>query len=196
MKPRSAIITPLSSEQQELVINETNNCITLANTLFNIKAKTIDINFNLKGRSAGMYRIKRNRRIFFSHCKREIRYNPYIFSKYFDDNFRTTIPHEVAHYVSDIIYGLKNIKPHGEEWKNIMQAFGVDASVTANYNLSGIPLKSRTLFSYQCNCREHQLGIIRHNRIKNNQNQYSCKSCKQVLRFKPKDTELTYGSSP
>ena len=189
-------ITPLSGEQQQRVIDETNNYIAQANKLFNIKAKNIDIQFNLKGRSAGMYRIKRNRKIFFSHCKREIRYNPYIFSKYFDDSFKTTIPHEVAHYISDIMHDLKNIKPHGNEWKAIMQAFGVDASVTASYDLSGIPLNNRTLFSYQCDCREHQLGIIRHNRIKNNQNQYFCKSCKQVLYIKPKDNETIYGSSP
>ena len=187
MKPASSIITPLSSEQQQRVIDETNSCILRANKLFNIKAKPIDIKFNLKGRATGMYRIKQKRKFLLTHCEKEIRYNPYVFSKYFDDSFKTTIPHEVAHYISDIIYGLKNIKPHGKEWQAIMQSFGANAAVTANYDLRGIPLKNRSKFTYHCSCREHQLGIIRHNRIKNKHSQYFCKTCKQVLQQRVKD---------
>jgi SprT protein len=167
------IITPLSSEQQQQVVDQTHIYIKQASDLFNLKNKPVEITFTLKGRATGMYRI--------SCYKREIRYNPYIFSKYFEDNFNTTIPHEVAHYASDIIYGLKNIKPHGKEWKLIMRAFGADSTVTANYDLSGIPLKKQTLYTYQCSCREHQLSSIRHNRIKKNRGQYYCRLCKQKL---------------
>ncbi len=181
MNRSTATIQTLTADQQQQVIKQTHQYIKQAIQLFDIKNTAIEIVFNLKGRSAGMYRVKRN--IF--HRKREIRYNPYIFSKYFDDNFKTTIPHEVAHYVTDIIYGLNNIKPHGKEWKAIMQAFGADAAVTANYDLTGIPLQNRAVFSYHCSCREYQLGAIRHNRIKNKRGQYYCNSCKQVLRFKP-----------
>jgi SprT protein len=131
-----------------------------------------------------MYRVKQHNNLFIGHQKREIRYNPYIFSKYFEDNFNTTIPHEVAHYISDIVYGLKNIRPHGKEWKKIMQAFGADASVTATYDLSGIPLKKQTYFTYQCDCREHQLSSIRHNKIKEHRYQYFCNVCKQVIQYK------------
>ena len=180
MSSQPSVITPLSHEQQQLVIEETQAYIKQATTLFNIKHTAVDIVFNLKGRAAGMYRVQRK----IIHHKREIRYNPFIFSKYFDDNFKTTIPHEVAHYVSDLIYGLRTIKPHGKEWKEIMQAFGADAAVTANYDLSGIPQKNRTLYTYLCSCREHQIGAIRHNRIKQQQRKYICNSCKQTLHFK------------
>lgn len=183
MEQPQAIIQPLSADQQKHVIIETQRYIEQAIQLFGVKNTPVEIIFNLKGRSAGMYRVQRN---IFRH-KREIRYNPYIFSKYFDDNFKTTIPHEVAHYVSDMIYGLHNIRPHGKEWKTIMQAFDANAAVTANYDLTGIPLKNRTLFTYQCSCREHQLGTTRHNRIKKNRGKYYCKSCKQILHFKPQD---------
>ena len=185
MNPSPAIVQVLNTEQQQQVIDQTHRYINQAKQLFDIKSPAIEIVFNLKGRSAGMYRVKRN--IF--HHRREIRYNPYIFSKYFDDNFKTTIPHEVAHYVSDIIYGLKNIRPHGKEWKAIMHAFGADDAVTANYDLTGIPLQNRAMFNYHCSCREHQLSAIRHNRIKNKRGQYYCNSCKQVLRFKPQNTK-------
>jgi len=67
------------------------------------------------------------------------------------------------------------------EWKEIMQAFSADAAVTANYDLSGIPQRNRTLYTYHCACREHQIGVIRHNRIKNQHNKYICNSCKQTI---------------
>ncbi len=184
MNQAIAIIPPLSSEQQQLVIEQTHLYIEQAVDLFNIKNNDIEINFNLRGRSAGMYRVSRQKGWHFVQLKREIRYNSFIFSKYFDDNFSTTIPHEVAHYISDILYGLKNIKPHGNEWKTIMQAFGANAAVTADYDLSGIPLKKQSLYTYHCQCREHQLSAIRHNKIKKRHYRYYCNFCKQALQFK------------
>jgi SprT protein len=171
------LIKPLSDEQQQLVIAHTHHYIEQASRLFDIKRKAVEINFNLKGRSAGMYRTRGR----FGKVKREIRYNTFIFSKYFDDNLKTTVPHEVAHYVSDIAYGLKNIKPHGVEWKNIMAAFDADASVTADYDLSGIPLRRKRTYTYACQCREHELGPVRHKRISSRRNQYYCSYCNQVL---------------
>jgi len=184
MHQPAAIITPLSNERQQRVIEQTRFWIKQACDLFNLKGKTVAITFDLKGRSAGMYRIKYSRGRILMRQHREIRYNPYIFSKYFEDNYATTIPHEVAHYVTDIIYGLKNIKPHGREWKAVMHAFAADASVTADYDLSGIPLKKQSLFTYQCDCREHQLSSIRHNKIRNRRYQYYCNFCKQRLQYK------------
>ena len=180
----TAIIQPLSTEQQQQVIEKTHVYIGQAVDLFNIKNKTVEISFNLKGRSAGMYRVSRHKGWHFTQAKREIRYNSFIFSKYFDDNFNTTIPHEVAHYISDMLYGLKNIKPHGKEWKAIMQTFGANAAVTADYDLSGIPLKKQSLYTYQCSCREHQLSAIRHNKIKQRRYKYYCNNCKQALNYK------------
>lgn len=184
MKQALATIQPLSSGQQQQVIDQTHFYIEQATSLFNLNNKPVDITFNLKGRSAGMYRVRHHA----GHYTREIRYNSLIFSKYFDKNFASTIPHEVAHYVSDIMYGLKNIKPHGREWKALMQAFGADASVTASYDLSGIPLKKRTLYTYQCSCREHQLSSIRHNKINKRRYQYYCNHCKQALYYKQQST--------
>lgn len=184
MNQQVSFITPLSDIQKKIVIDETKRFIKKADNLFDLKEKNIDITFNLKGRAAGMYRIKMHRKFMFMHQKKEIRYNPYIFAKYFADNYASTIPHEVAHYITDRLYGLSNIKPHGQEWKAVMQAFDADPSVTANYDLSGIPLKQQTLFNYQCDCRDHQLTSVRHNKIIKRRYQYFCKICKQPLSLK------------
>lgn len=179
MEDLSHPVQPITAEQQRQITDQTNNYIEQASALFDIKIKPVEITFNLKGRAAGMYRVSR--------YKREIRYNSHIFSKYYEDNFNITIPHEVAHYITDIIYGLRNIKPHGKEWKAVMHEFGANATVTANYDLSGIPLKKQKLFTYECDCQEHQLGSIRHNRIKRNRGQYYCTHCKQSLCFKDQE---------
>ena len=177
-------VLPLSAEQQQKVAIKTRVYIEQATELFTFKDKPVAISFDLKGRCSGMYRIRYAKGRIFIRQQREIRYNPYIFSKYFEDNYATTIPHEVAHYVTDVIYGLKNIKPHGREWKAVMHAFGADASVTGSYDLSGIPLKKQSLFTYQCDCREHQLTSIRHNKITKRRYKYYCNACKQTLRLK------------
>jgi SprT protein len=182
------MIQPLSAAQQKQVIEETHAYIEQAVSLFDFNNKKVDINFNLKGRAAGMYRVSRRHGWPLTRTKREIRYNGLIFSKFFEDNINSTIPHEVAHYISDVIYGLNNIKPHGKEWKKIMLAFGADAAVTATYDLSGIPLKKQSLHTYQCHCREHQLTATRHNKINKHRYQYYCKSCKQVLEYKQAKT--------
>jgi SprT protein len=177
VRQSAVIILPLSAEKQQQVIEQTRAYIQQARQLFDIKNTAIDIVFNLKGRAAGMYRVKQN----LLCQKREIRYNPYLFAKYFDDNLNTTVPHEVAHFISDIIYGLRNIKPHGREWKEIMLAFDAEPAVTASYDLTGIPQKNLNFFTYQCGCGDRQLSSIRHNRIQKQRYQYYCKVCRQTL---------------
>ncbi len=182
MNNPALIIQPLTAEQQQQVREHTQRYIKQAIEYFDLKEKTVEINFNIKGRTSGMYRVSQR----FTRCKREIRYNPYIFSKFFEDSYETTVPHEVAHFITDIMFGLKNIKPHGKEWKAVMQVFGANATVTSNYDLTGIPVKKQSLFTYQCCCREHQLSSVRHNKIIKRRYQYYCNTCKQRLKIKKK----------
>jgi len=179
----SSAIEPLDQDRQQQVIEHTWHHIRLARQLFSIKTPNIDIRFDLSGRSAGMYRVTGSGHKIFGSKRREIRYNPHIFAKYFHDNYNTTVPHEVAHYVSDLIYGLKNIRPHGREWKAIMQAFGADDSVTADYDLAGIPQRRQTYHAYRCACRQHQLSATRHNRIRRRRGRYYCQHCRQLLKI-------------
>ena len=179
---KSTVVEPLDPHRQQQVIEHTHHYISLAAQLFAIDTPGIDIRFDLRGRSAGMYRVTGSGRGIFAGKQRLIRYNSHIFSKYFQDNYNTTVPHEVAHYVSDLIYGLKNIRPHGREWKAIMQAFGADDTVTANYDLEGIPQRRQTYHAYRCACRQHQLSTTRHNRIRKRRGHYLCRYCQQPLK--------------
>ncbi len=166
-------IDPISNEQQTCVTRQAQHYLARAAVLFDTHFETIPILFDLKGRSAGMYRVKNK-----VAC---IRFNPYLFSKYFDDNLRNTVPHEIAHYVTDVIYGLGNIRPHGKEWRYVMDKLGTEPRVTADYNLTGIPQRQSRTFRYHCACTEHSLGIRRHKKIVTGRARYYCKTCKNQL---------------
>jgi SprT protein len=166
-------ISPLSPDQRKLVIARTADYIRRAERIFTRRFEVIPVSFDLRGRSAGMYRVKGNRG--------QIRYNPFIFAKYFEDNLAATVPHEVAHYITDAVHGLKNIRPHGLEWKQLMRQFGADESRTCNYDLSGIPLRTTRRHAYTCGCSTYQLTSIRHNRVLRGAARYYCRICRNEL---------------
>jgi SprT protein len=160
---------------RRLVVEQTASRIEQASDLFARNFSVIPVLFDLRGRAAGMYRVR--------NAERVIRYNPFIFERYFEDNLAQTVPHEVAHYVADIVYGFRNIRPHGPEWKQIMQFFGADTRATSQYNLDGLPVRRYRQFQYRCRCREHALTSRRHNRIERNEVRYFCNHCGGRLRF-------------
>lgn len=163
----------ISDAQQLQVIRNTNDCITRVAAYFGRVFDEIPVYFDLRGKAAGMYRVTEG-----EPC---IRYNPYIFAKYFDDNLIQTVPHEVSHYVTDLMYGFRNIRPHGSEWKEIMRFFGASTRATCSYDLDGLPVRKQKYFSYKCQCSAHQLSSRRHGKVARRQMQYFCKKCGSLL---------------
>jgi SprT protein len=168
------LVTPINAEQQKLVVDRTLDFIRRAEDLLQHKFVPLPVLFDLKGRASGMYRVRGKQRV--------IRYNPWIFASHFEDCLATTVPHEVAHYVTDHLFGLRNIRPHGREWQAVMHGFDADASVTANYSLAGIPQRQSRKFSYLCACDTHLLGLQRHRRFQAGQMSYRCRRCGETLR--------------
>lgn len=166
---------PIDKTQQEQVVTATRSCIQHAEQLLECELPFLPVAFDLKGRAAGMYRVRNE--------QRQIRYNPYIFGKYFEDNLVNTVPHEVAHYVTDMLYGLRNVRPHGTEWQAVMHKLGAEPSVTCHYDLEGIPLKRQRRFSYRCDCSEHAISTVRHNRVQRGLGNYVCRRCRKPLVF-------------
>jgi len=167
-------IEPINNRRQQQVRLKTNEYIHQAGRLYNHNLSMIPVLFDLKGRAAGMYRVQNRSRV--------IRYNPYIFAKYFDDNVATTIPHEVAHYIVDILYGASRVRPHGAEWQEVMLSLGAEPRATGNYDLSGIPIRRQQRHAYQCACTMHHISTARHNKILRGKAHYYCRSCRSPLR--------------
>ena len=171
----SELITPITAQQRQLVVNATYQCIDLASTRLQQVFANIPVVFDLKGRAAGMYRSYQG--------TQEIRYNPWLFAKYFDDNVQNTIPHEVAHYLSDVLHGLRNIRPHGRQWCELMHSLGALPSRKHTYDLSGIPQRNLRRYAYRCACRGYELSRQRHLRITRGQGFYLCRQCETNLLY-------------
>lgn len=163
----------LSEIQQNEVIDKTRYYIDLANQLLNQDVPYIDVKFNLRGKASGMFVVN------YGECW--IRYNQIIFSRFFDHAVIHTVAHEVAHYIVHMMWGIRNVKPHGHEWVRIMDLFSLPAEVTGRYDISNLPLKKQQRHLYGCACMQHSLSTTRHNKISRKQAVYSCKKCEKTL---------------
>ena len=172
---QSVPVSPIGEQRQQQVCAATEACLRRAGEICRYPFPAIEISFDLNGRAAGMYRVRQGRR-----C---IRYNPYILTRYFNEGLAETVPHEVAHYATDVLFGLGNIRPHGLEWQALMHALGATPRATARYDLTGIPVRRQRRFSYRCGCTIHQLSSQRHNRIHRGSAAYICRRCKVPLVF-------------
>ena len=170
---KNTVIEPINSQCKQQVRTATGEFIRRASQIYTHELPMIPILFDLKGRAAGMYKVHNRDRV--------IRYNPYLFAKYFDDNITTTVPHEVAHYVVDILYGAHRVRPHGAEWQQVMLTLGAEPTVTGQYDLSGIPTRRQQRHRYRCACTKHNIRTARHNKILRGKAHYYCRSCKSKL---------------
>jgi len=159
----------LDVQGQQRVRRETLACLQRAEHLFSLGHRPIPVLFDLAGRAAGMYRVRRREAV--------IRYNPYIFARHFDHGLQTTVPHEVAHYITDRLYGIARVRPHGREWRAVMQALGAAAQATCRLDLDGLPLRRQRRFRYRCACSTHELSACRHNRVDSGRARYYCRTC-------------------
>jgi SprT protein len=174
------LIEPIGAAQRERVCRRTETCIDRAGRAYGRRFAPIPVHFDLKGRAAGMYRVDAG--------ARRIRYNPYLFAKYFEDNLAVTVPHEVAHYVVDMLYGLRRVRAHGPEWREVMAVLGANPRVTCDYDLDGVPQRRQRRHPYACDCRRHLITTRRRNAIERKKARYQCKYCGTPLRPEPAAT--------
>ena len=139
---------------------------------YRVPTPEAEIRFDLRGKSAGQAR-------FPARGQPVIRYNPQLLVENGERFLSRTLPHEVAHIIAHRLFG-QDIRPHGAEWQAIMQMFGADSNRCHDYDTSRAGTRRLTRYAYHCNCREHALTSIRHNRILAGQ-VYYCRSCGKAL---------------
>lgn len=172
-------VQPIDNVARERVLVATTDWVEQAAVLYRRQIAMPAVQFDLIGRAAGMYRVD---------CRgRVIRYNPYLFAKYFDENLAVTVPHEVAHHVVHMLHGSCRVCPHGPEWRSVMQAFGVDAACRTEFDMTGIPQRRQRRFNYRCRCRDHSLSARAHNRRGGGGVAYLCRFCGEPLEPVPRD---------
>ena len=115
--------------------------------------------------------------------------------------FNVTIPHEVAHWVSDCVHGYDftpkgKARHHGPRWKSVMiGCFNLPPERCHNMSLANVKTRVVRQWEYKCECRTWKLNTYKHNKdIKrramkdrygnvHNKGRYSCPDCKTNLNF-------------
>ena len=160
------------TNMKDKIQHEVDRLLDYAEQLYSTKIPRPSLRFDLKGQTAGQ-----------SHySKRYLRFNLTAATRYPEKYFKTTLPHEVCHYVASHLYPYK--KPsHGTEWKMVSSALcGCIFDRCHTYDLP--PARVTIKFSYQCPCKKvFKVGKVRHNRIMSNPRAYWCPSCRGFLTF-------------
>jgi len=171
------VVQPIGNLEQQQVRESTEDYIRRAESIFSRRYDRVPVLFDLQGGTAGMFKIIGKRRL--------IRYNPWIFAKYFEENLQGTVPHEVAHFIVHETYPRRGVKPHGPEWRDLMFRFGADPTVTFDLDLEGVPQRSQKTHRYHCGCQVHEVSTTRHNRVQRRRTKYHCVTCDGTLVYLP-----------
>lgn len=170
-------VQPIVGSERCQVELATEEYIVRAERYFGRRFDRVPVLFDLQGRAAGMFKTIGKRRL--------IRYNPWIFAKYFEENLGDTVPHEVAHFIVHEVYPRRGVKPHGAEWQDLMAHFGADPGVTFDLDLEGVPQRSQKTHRYHCGCQVHDVSTTRHNRVQRRRMSYHCLACDGSLVYMP-----------
>ncbi|MCG9695619.1 SprT family zinc-dependent metalloprotease [Shewanella sp. Isolate11] len=163
----SSIATVPATDNQSAVIKRVESCYLQAEQQLNRRFSRPEVNFKLRGKSAGTAHLQLNKLRFNATLLEE---NPQAF-------LDQVVAHEICHLLAHQLFG--RVKPHGKEWQSLMvNIFGLRPDTTHNLDISSVEGKT---FTYYCNCGPVHLTIRRHNKIRRQQTQYRCRRCKQTL---------------
>lgn len=136
VKPVVQLLTPELRKKIEVKIQE---CLTIAEARYEQKFEMPEVRYDIKNTDGGtatfqQWLIRLNLILCFENEAHFI---------------ATTVPHEVAHLIARRVYHAKiaatgkKMRPHGPEWKEVMDLFKVPAKVTHSYDCTSIAKKPR-----------------------------------------------------
>ncbi|WP_299491153.1 SprT family zinc-dependent metalloprotease [uncultured Shewanella sp.] len=163
LMPVTHNITPL----QQTLIKKVEICYQAAESQLELHFARPTIGFKLRGKCAGMAHLQHN----------HLRFNPTLLANNSQAFLTEVVPHEVCHLLVYHIFG--RVKPHGKEWKNMMQyVFNLSPRTTHDFDTTDA---TGPQFRYQCHCGTINLSLRRHNKIIRGQTQYRCRRCNTQL---------------
>ncbi|MEM0909769.1 MAG: SprT family zinc-dependent metalloprotease [Pseudomonadota bacterium] len=127
------------------------------------------LSFNQRGMVAGAALLNKN----------HIRLNASLLEKHPTYFYNQVIPHELAHLA--VYYHFGRVKPHGKEWKTVM----TKVYALPPHRCHNLPAEDTSIrtFPYQCDCRQIQLSIRRHNKVIRGKATYTCNTCGTPLTY-------------
>ena len=136
----------------------------------------VPIDFSLKGGCAGQAVHRR-----FDGKPIKLRFNLELAARHPEEFLDRTVPHECAHVLQ--FQRNPNSKPHGSEWDFFCRLLtGSTMPRCHSYNTTEIKQTRKVQrIKYVCDCGEHNVSSIVHNRIMNGRT-YHCLKCKTDIR--------------
>ncbi|WOT05595.1 SprT family zinc-dependent metalloprotease [Shewanella youngdeokensis] len=157
---------------QQSVATQVERCYQMAETKMARPFPRPEINFKLRGKSAGTAHLQLNK----------LRFNPLLLADNHQAFIDDVVPHEICHLLSFQLYG--RVKPHGAEWQYLMRhLYGCQPRTTHSFNVQAVQGKT---FEYHCGCSIVNLSIRRHNKVVRGDAQYRCRKCGQDLHYNSK----------
>lgn len=155
------------TDNQAQILSQVDLCYQHAEHQLQRRFPRPEVNFKLRGKSAGTAHLQLNKLRFNAVLLEE---NPEIF-------LTQVVPHEICHLLAHQLYG--RVKPHGIEWQTLMTTlFKLTPSTTHSLDTRSVQGKT---FAYRCDCGPVSLSVRRHNKVVREQTRYRCRRCKQTL---------------
>ncbi|MDB2386083.1 SprT family zinc-dependent metalloprotease [Shewanella sp.] len=156
-----------SDPLQQSIVEQIERCYQLAATALSQSFPRPEVNFKLRGKSAGTAHLQLNK----------LRFNPLLLQDNPQAFIDEVVPHEICHLLAFQLYG--KVKPHGVEWQTLMlHIFQCQPRTTHHFNTQSVEGKT---FEYFCHCGCVHLSIRRHNKVVRGDSQYRCRQCGQNL---------------
>ncbi|QYJ88119.1 SprT family zinc-dependent metalloprotease [Shewanella mesophila] len=158
---------PPKTDNQAHILRSVESCYRLAEQQLNRSFPRPEVNFKLRGKSAGTAHLQLNK----------LRFNATLLEENAAEFVAQVVPHEICHLLAYQLYG--RVKPHGKEWQSLMiKLYQLRPSTTHNLDISSVEGKT---YGYRCDCGPVNLSVRRHNKILRQQTQYRCRRCSQTL---------------
>ena len=164
---KKTVSQEVQNSDQQAIVEAVEDCYLLAERQLNRRFPRPEINFKLRGKSAGTAHLQLNK----------LRFNPILLEENLQEFIQQVVPHEICHLLAYQLYG--RVKPHGKEWQALMvNLYGLIPSTTHSLNTDSVASKT---FDYQCRCGVVALSVRRHNKVQRQQTLYRCRRCNETL---------------
>lgn len=176
----------VTAEMKAKVEAKLRECITIAERTYNTTIKFPTVRYDLRGTTAG----------WAHYSTWSVNFNAVLMVENFESFLENTVPHEIAHLITDQVYPEAHKRgaptmtrngvfrrgkrsPHGAEWQSVMRVLGCEPRRTHDYDTSNARIRERKSYTYKCNgCgAEMQLGPKRHAREQSSPGSYWHSSC-------------------
>jgi|SRR5271157_174749 len=152
-------------------------CIAKADKYFNKKHQVPQIQYTVRGTTAGQ-----------ASGSWMVNFNPILLMENIEDFMTDTIPHEVAHCIDSAngrddnamwrFMAGKKRSVHGDSWKRIMRMLGADPDRCHTYDVKNAQVKVKAKYDYRCGgCNQSFLvSSVLHNKMQRGQHRW-CRKC-------------------